>query len=91
VVTWRGDDALSGVDRFQVDFRAAGGTWTRWLTDTRLRAAAFTPPAAGPVYEFRTQAVDAAGNVEAAPNTADATTTGAIRLANTLFLPAVMR
>ena len=91
VVTWNGNDALSGVDRFQVDFRAAGGTWTRWLTDTRLRSAAFTPPAAGQVYEFRTQAVDAAGNVEAAPNTADATTAGAIALPQTLHLPAVMR
>ena len=91
VVTWAGDDALSGVDRFQVDFRAAGGAWTRWLTDSRLRAAAFAPPTAGQVYEFRTQAVDVAGNVETASNTADATTNGAISLAHTLVLPAVMR
>jgi hypothetical protein len=79
------------VSRFHVDFRAAGGAWTRWLTDTTLRSAAFTPPAAGQVYEFRTQAVDAAGNVEAAPNTADATTSGAIPLTKTLYLPSTMR
>lgn len=89
VVAWDGADALSGVDRFHVDFRPAGGVWSRWLTDTRLRSALFAPPAAGTVYEFRSLAVDAAGNTEPAPAAADATTAGAVRLSNTLYLPSV--
>lgn len=91
VVSWSGEDALSGVDRFHVEFRPAGGVWTRWLSDTRLRSANFAPPAAGQVYEFRSLAIDAAGNVEPAPTAADATTNGALSLPDTLFLPSVTR
>jgi len=88
-ITWDGADALSGVDRFHVDFRPAGGVWSRWLTDTRLRSALFAPPAAGTVYEFRSLAVDAAGNTEPAPSAADATTAGAVGLSNTFYMPSV--
>jgi hypothetical protein len=79
------------LDRFHVEFRPAGGTWTRWLSDTRARAANFAPPAAGQVYEFRSLAIDAAGNVEPAADAADATTAGAIHLTNTLYLPSITR
>ncbi len=89
LVSWDGDDALSGLVRYQVDFRPAGGAWTRWLTDTTLQSAAFTPPVRNGTYEFRSVAVDLAGNVESAGGNADATTAGAVRLANTHFLPTV--
>lgn len=91
VVAWDGADTLSSVDRFHVDFRPAGGVWSRWLTDTRLRSALFAPPAAGTVYEFRSLAVDAAGNTEPAPAAADATTAGAVSLPNMLFPPFIVR
>jgi hypothetical protein len=91
VVEWSGSDAPAGVDRYHVDFRAAGGTWSRWLTDARFLSAAFAPPDSGLAYEFRSQAVDVAGNVEPLADAADATTVGAVRLSNTLYLPSVIR
>ncbi len=88
-VTWDGTDALSGVDRYHVDFRPAGGAWTRWLTDTRQSSALFQPPAQGVTYEFRSVAVDKAGNVETAADKADASTAGALQLNQRSFYPIV--
>lgn len=90
-INWSGTDNLSGVDRYNVDFRAANGAWTRWLSDTKSQSALFAPPAAGTVYEFRSLAVDVAGNVESGSNSAQATTAGAIRLSNMQSLPTVVR
>lgn len=91
VVSWSGTDALAGVDRYHVDFRPAGGTWTRWLTDTRLSSALFQPPAQNVAYEFRSVAMDRAGNVEAAIDKADVSTVGAIQLNRSTFYPIVGR
>jgi hypothetical protein len=91
VVEWSGSDALAGVDRYHIDFRPAGGSWSRWLTDARVLSAVFAPPNAGTAYEFRSQAVDAAGNVEPVSDAADATTADAVALPNALFLPAALR
>jgi hypothetical protein len=91
-VSWSGDDALSGLDRYHVDVRAAGATgWTSWLSNTRLTSAQFTPPNAAQVYEFRAYGVDVAGNVERAPDGPDATTRGAVSLPYTLFQPVAIR
>ena len=90
-VAWLGDDATSGIDRFHIDVRPAGGAWTRWLSDTRLRSADFLPPNAATVYEFRAQAVDVAGNVEPPAATADASTANAVTLDNTFILPVIAR
>ncbi|HRO24618.1 MAG TPA: N-acetylmuramoyl-L-alanine amidase, partial [Promineifilum sp.] len=91
VVSWLGTDALAGVDRYHVDFRPAGVTWTRWLTDTRLSSVLFQPPTQNVVYEFRSVAVDRAGNIEAAVDKADASTAGAIQLTRSTFYPIVGR
>lgn len=91
LVSWAGDDALSGLVRYQVDFRPAGGTWTRWLTDTTLQSAAFTPPVRNGTYEFRSVAVDLAGNVESTSGSADASTTGALQLNKSVFPPIIAR
>ena len=88
-VTWSGDDATSGVARFHIDVRPAGGSWTRWLSDTPLTAADFAPPSDA-VYEFRAQAIDAAGNVEPPAATADASTANAVTLDNNFVLPFVV-
>ena len=71
--------------------RPAGGAWTRWLSDTRLRSADFLPPNAATVYEFRAQAVDVAGNVEPPEKKADASTANAVTLDNTFILPVIAR
>ena len=91
VVDWSGSDALAGVDRYHIDFRPQGGQWTRWLSDTKLTSAVFTPPASGVVYEFRSQAIDVAGNVESLSEAPDATTSGAAVLNQWLLLPAAFR
>ena len=90
-VTWSGEDATSGVDRYHVEVRPAGGAWTRWLSDTRLHAADFVPPNAAVIYEFRSQAIDAAGNVEPSAASADATTANAVTLDNDFVLPIIFR
>lgn len=91
LVSWVGGDTLSGVDRYHVDFRPVGGAWTRWLTDTRLQSAHFLPPVRNGVYEFRSIAVDMAGNVEAASNNSDASTSGALALTKSTYYPVVPR
>ncbi len=91
VVSWSGTDALAGVDRYHIDFRPAGGAWSRWLTDTRQSSALFLPPAQGVTYEFRSVAVDKAGNVEATTGAADASTAGAVQLNRSTFYPIVPR
>jgi hypothetical protein len=89
-VQWSGEDATSGIDRYHIDFRAAGGSWTRWLSDTRLGGADFVPPNATLVYEFRSRGIDIAGNVEPAGG-ADASTAAAVPLSHTIGFPVVIR
>jgi hypothetical protein len=90
-VGWSGSGAPAGVDRYHIDFRVPGGSWSRWLTDARFIAAIFAPPSPGQVYEFRSQAVDVAGNVEPVTDAADATTANAVVLPNSVYLPGVVR
>jgi len=90
-VAWSGTDALAGVDRYHVDFRSAGGAWSRWLTDTWQSSSLFLPPAQNVTYEFRSVAVDKAGNVEATTDRADVSTAGAIQLNQSTFYPIVPR
>ena len=85
-IQWNGSDALSGIDRFNIDFRPAGGVWTRWLTNMTGRAANFTPPVAGQIYEFRAQAIDRAGNIEPEAGKAQATTANAVTVARSTYL-----
>ena len=66
-VFWQGTDALSGVSRYTVEYRAEGeATWTTLLANTAETTAVFTPPNPAALYWLRSQAVDEAGNVEAA-------------------------
>jgi hypothetical protein len=88
---WSGSGAPAGVDRYHIDFRVPGGSWSRWLTDAPFTAAIFAPPSPGQVYEFRSQAVDVAGNVEPVTDAADATTANAVALPNSVYLPGVVR
>jgi hypothetical protein len=64
-VSWSGADTGSGLANYTVWARdGAGGTWTRWLSATTMVSATFTSGTAGHTYDFRSVAIDRAGNVE---------------------------
>jgi hypothetical protein len=86
-VQWAGSDALSGITAYNIDFRPEGENWVRWLTNTTHTGANFIAPDPSRVYEFRSQAQDAAGNVEAVSDAADMATTQALVLRESLLLP----
>jgi hypothetical protein len=86
-VQWAGSDALSGITAYNIDFRPEGENWVRWLTNTSHTGANFIAPDPSRVYEFRSQARDAAGNVEPVSDAADLATTQALVLRESLLLP----
>jgi hypothetical protein len=67
----------------------AEGDWQPWLSDVSVKTAFFTPPDAQAVYEFRSQAKDTLGNVEAAHETADIDTEQAVSLPYAIILPLI--
>jgi hypothetical protein len=66
VVSWSGTDAGSGIASYEIFVSVNGGSWTPWQGGTTNTSAAF-PAAYGNTYAFYSVAVDATGNVEAAP------------------------
>ncbi|HEX8342750.1 MAG TPA: hypothetical protein VF624_17740, partial [Tepidisphaeraceae bacterium] len=75
-VVWRGDDDANGsaISAFDVYVSTNGGAYELWLGRTNLSSGVYTGQT-GSTYAFYAVAVDNAGNVEAAPSVADATTT----------------
>lgn len=90
-VQWGGSDATAGIARYHIDIRPAGQSWTRWLSDTPLTGADFVPPNPALAYEFRSRGIDAAGNVEPAGNSPDASTATAVALGQTIRVPFIAR
>lgn len=84
---WAGQDAVSGVAGYNIDFRPQGENWVRWLSSTTLTGANFVPPDPSRVYEFRSQATDFAGNVEPLSDSADVSTLDALQLNYGALLP----
>jgi hypothetical protein len=85
---WSGSDNLSGVGGYQIEWRAAGAAaWTALEVAGTGTAAYFVPPGTAQVFEFRSQATDLAGNVEAAHPAPDRSTNQAIRLTRSTYLP----
>lgn len=75
-VSWRGDDpGGSGIEYYDVQYRVQGGSWTDWLMRTDETSAVFRGGDDGITYEFRARGVDQAGNVQAWPADAQASTT----------------
>jgi hypothetical protein len=96
VIAWSGDGTGSAITGYNIDYRPeGGGTWTRWLTNSSVTAALFTPPIGNghdPVYWFRSQAIDAAGNVEPPhANPGDTHTGAAVFLEDRAWLPIIRR
>ncbi|MFW6069419.1 MAG: N-acetylmuramoyl-L-alanine amidase [bacterium] len=92
LVGWLGEDAGSGISGYNIDYRADGSSaWVPWLSNTSDTNAIFTPPESGRVYWFRSQAIDAANNVETVHNGGGDTHTGRIiELDHETILPLVM-
>jgi hypothetical protein len=86
-LNWAGEDALSGVTGHNIDFRREGENWVRWLSNTTQTGANFIVPDPSQVYEFRSQAIDAAGNIEPLTGAADTATTQALMLSQSVLLP----
>jgi hypothetical protein len=66
-VSWWGQDNLSNIAGYDVQYNLAGGNWLDWVTDTLATTANFVGAQAGETYCFRTRAVDAVGNQEDYP------------------------
>jgi hypothetical protein len=73
-VSWSGTDNDSGIASYDIFVSENGGAYSLWLDDTTDTAATYTG-IDGNTYDFYSVAIDAVGNIEAAPATADATTT----------------
>lgn len=69
-VTWSGTDNTggSGIDYYDVQFNANGGSWIPWQTNTEATSGEFTGGQNGITYQFRARAVDNAGNAQAWSN-----------------------
>jgi len=73
-VHWAGSDDLSGVLRFDVQYRIGlGGSWQDWVlgADSLESSRLFVGATPGKVYYFRSRAQDVAGNMEPYPETPD--------------------
>lgn len=71
-VSWGGQDNLSGIARYKVEYTDNGGSWQTWLANETRTTGSFTG-VDGHAYAFRVTAFDGAGN--ASPPATSATTT----------------
>lgn len=89
---WQGSDAVSGIASYKVEYRMAGDTlWTALVTGTTAVSTSFTPPDPNLTYQFRVQATDNAGHVEAPHASPDIDTTQAVLLSQATMLPLISR
>ena len=73
-VSWGGTDpGGSGIANYDVQVRDGAGAWTDWQLATTATSASYSG-IQGHTYAFRSRGRDSAGNLEAYPTTADAST-----------------
>jgi hypothetical protein len=65
-ISWNATDKLSGVAKYDVEYREGKGPWIPWLEGTCSTAATFVGEY-GRSYDFRARGVDALGNTEPFP------------------------
>lgn len=91
-LSWQGFDNLTGIAGYTIEYRlvnGGGNSWLPLLVQSEQTAALFSAPDANAVYEFRSQAVDSLGNLEAAHETADIDTQQAISHSHAIILPVI--
>jgi hypothetical protein len=87
VAAWHGHDSGIGISHYNIDYRPYGDpNWVRWLTNYPANASHFEPPD-GRDYWFRSQAIDALGNVEPWSDQVDAGTGDAIPVYRAIMFP----
>lgn len=74
VVSWAPDAGVTDIGSYTIQYRRNGGPWTNWLLGTTLTSATFAADPPSGLYEFRSIATDAAGNVELPPAVNDSWT-----------------
>lgn len=74
-VSWWGNDGLSGIAYFDVEYQVNGGAWQPLLNSTTLSATQFTGASTDSTYGFRVRAADRAGNLQEFPPMAQTQTT----------------
>lgn len=92
ILRWSGTDDISGITAYIIDYRPQESSeWTALLiSEPSQTTAAFAPPD-DHIYEFRSRALDAAGNAEPAHTIADIDTDQAILLSHAIMLPVIHR
>ncbi len=92
VLSWAGTDDASGLAAYNIDMRTAvTSTWQPLITNTLQTSLSFTPPTTNTIW-FRSQAIDAVGNIEPLHlDPGDLNTTQAISLTHDIMLPIVKR
>jgi hypothetical protein len=91
-LVWAGTDDASGIAGYNIEMKTAeNAPWQPLLSNTSLTAIQFSPPHNGTLW-FRSQAIDAAGNIEPLhADDGDINTTQAIFLTHDIMLPIVNR
>jgi hypothetical protein len=93
VVSWSGTDDISGINHYDVQYRAGdAGLWTNWLSTSSTQGL-FWNATPGQTYYFRVRAIDHKGNSEAYPLDAETFTTAGSDLSgpNQIYLPLMNR
>jgi hypothetical protein len=93
LLTWQGEDALSGIDNYTVEYLrldGGGNIWQPLIAGVNSTTAFFSPPDPNAVYAFRSQAMDVLGNMEPARETADITSDQAIFLSHAIIHPVIL-
>jgi hypothetical protein len=73
-VNWSGTDNLSGIARYDVQFRVNNGDWQTLVANTTATSFQVTGAQQGQFYQFRARAVDNVGNVQPWPGAQTETT-----------------
>ncbi len=85
LVRTEGVDPLSGISQIDLEYRSEGETeWTLWSN-----GAVFAPPDPDLVYQFRSRAIDLAGNQEPPHATPDTDTSQANPVPHAIMLPVI--
>jgi hypothetical protein len=74
-VNWSGNDNLSGVRNYDLQWRANDGTWQTLISETTLTSFQITGAQPNVIYDFRVRATDNVGNVQNFPESPQASTT----------------